>query len=521
MPVFPTYPGVYVEELPSGVRTIIGVATSITALVGKARRGPTDRPVRIQSFADYSRTFGGLWAESTMSYAVRHFFQNGGTDALIVRLVEGTAAAATVSIPRVGGGTVDLAAANEGEWGERLRAVVDYQTADPTDNTLFNLTIEELDAANQVVAREVHRNLRIDPAGARFLTAVLAGESSLARVAGPLSTTFTEIPTQSSTMFNSDGDDGADLGDGEYQGDPNLKTGIFRLEDADLFNLLCLPPPTFDDGDDISNAVWTDALDYCQDRRAILIVDPPASWDDTADAEGTGGVDGVGELRADIGGTAAAINAAVYFPRLLMPDPLQENRPREFAPCGAVAGLIARTDAQRGVWKAPAGIEASLSGVDELSYRLTDGENGRLNPLGLNCLRTFPVYGHVVWGARSLAGDDRLANQWKYLPVRRTALFIEETLYRGLQWVVFEPNDESLWAQIRLNVGAFMQDLFRKGAFQGSSPRQAYFVKCDSETTTQTDIDSGVVNILVGFAPLKPAEFVIIQIQQLAGQSQA
>jgi phage tail sheath protein FI len=201
-----------------------------------------------------------------------------------------------------------------------------------------------------------------------------------------------------------------------------------------------------------------------------------------------------------------------------MADPLQENHTEEFVPCGAVAGIYARTDAQRGVWKAPAGIEASLVGVRELSYRLTDEQNDRLNPLGLNCLRTFPVAGHVCWGARTLAGADRLNSEWKYVPVRRTALFIEESLYRGTQWAVFEPNSEPLWAQLRLNVGTFMQDLFRQGAFQGSSPREAYFVKCEKETTTQNDIDKGVVNILIGFAPLKPAEFVIIEIQQIAGQ---
>ena len=141
-----------------------------------------------------------------------------------------------------------------------------------------------------------------------------------------------------------------------------------------------------------------------------------------------------------------------------------------------------------------------------------------LNPLGINCLRTFPVYGNVCWGARTLDGADALASEWKYVPVRRFALFLEESLYRGTKWVVFEPNDEPLWAQIRLNVGAFMHNLFRQGAFQGTTPREAYLVKCDKETTTQTDINNGIVNILVGFAPLKPAEFVIIKIQQLAGQ---
>jgi len=201
-------------------------------------------------------------------------------------------------------------------------------------------------------------------------------------------------------------------------------------------------------------------------------------------------------------------------------NPLKDGQIDTFVPSGAVAGIFARTDAQRGVWKAPAGQEATLVGVVDLSVPLTDDENGELNPLGINCLRAFPIVGRVVWGARTLQGADQLASEWKYIPVRRTALFIEESLYRGTKWVVFEPNDESLWAQIRLNVGAFMHNLFRQGAFQGKSAREAYFVKCDSETTTQNDIDQGIVNILVGFAPLKPAEFVIIQIQQMAGQIQ-
>jgi hypothetical protein len=186
-----------------------------------------------------------------------------------------------------------------------------------------------------------------------------------------------------------------------------------------------------------------------------------------------------------------------------------------------MAGLYARTDGERGVFKAPAGIDAVLRGVTGLAFKLTDPENGVLNPLGLNSLRTFPVIGHVAWGARTLVGADQLASEWKYIPVRRLALFMEESLFRGTQFVVFEPNDEPLWAQIRLNVGAFMQNLFRQGAFQGTTPKQAYFVKVDSETTTQNDIDRGIVNIVVGFAPLKPAEFVIIKIQQIAGQTEA
>ena len=183
--------------------------------------------------------------------------------------------------------------------------------------------------------------------------------------------------------------------------------------------------------------------------------------------------------------------------------------------------MYAATDGSLGVWKAPAGINAALNTAQGLTYQLTDLENGLLNPLGMNCLRTFPVYGNVVWGARTLAGADTLASQWKYIPVRRAALYLEESLYRGLQWAVFEPNDEPLWSAIRLNVNSFMQTLFQKRAFQGQTPDEAYFVKCDSETTTQTDIDNGIVNVLVGFAPLQPAEFVVIQIEQLAGQAQS
>ena len=247
----------------------------------------------------------------------------------------------------------------------------------------------------------------------------------------------------------------------------------------------------------------------------MLLVDPPSNWNDKATA-----IEKFNDTAVDYVGTRSR-NAALFFPRIKQPNPLRENQIEEFVPCGAVAGVFARTDAQRGVWKAPAGLDATLIGVPQLEVVLTDGENGDLNPLGINCLRAFPIAGRVVSGARTLRGADQLADEYKYIPVRRTALFIEESLYRGLKWVVFEPNDEPLWAQIRLNVGAFMHNLFRQGAFQGTSPREAYFVKCDKESTTQNDINLGIVNIVVGFAPLKPAEFVIIKLQQMAGQVEA
>ncbi|WP_313494342.1 phage tail sheath subtilisin-like domain-containing protein, partial [Achromobacter animicus] len=289
-----------------------------------------------------------------------------------------------------------------------------------------------------------------------------------------------------------------------FIGSRALRQGLYALEDADIFNLLCLPAITH-------SGVLADAASYCEERRAFMIVDAPPTATDPA------------AMVAVANGTALpkSDHAAVYYPWTYVSDPLKNGKPRLAPPCGTVAGLYARTDGNRGVWKAPAGTDANLTGVISLAATLTDGENGSLNPLGVNCLRTFPVYGAVCWGARTLRGADQLTSEYKYVPVRRLALYLEESLYRGTQWVVFEPNDEPLWAQIRLNIGAFMNTLFRQGAFQGSSPREAYLVKCDRETTTQDDINRGVVNILVGFAPLKPAEFVVISIQQLAGQIQA
>ena len=309
-----------------------------------------------------------------------------------------------------------------------------------------------------------------------------------------------------------DGDDGGAPGFADYVGDPVQKTGFHALDPVDLFNLMLLPAD-HEVTDTVRRQLWGPASIYCQSRRAFLIVDPPDTWTDTqlrpAIVQNTADIN---DLRA----TVVKDHSAVFYPDLRFND---RGTIRSIGPSGAIAGLFARTDASRGVWKAPAGQEADLRGIVGLELKLTDLENGVLNKLGVNCLRTFPS-GFVSWGSRTLDGSDDLGSEWKYIPIRRLAMFIEESLYRGTQWVVFEPNDEPLWANIRLNVGVFMHQLFRQGAFQGSTPDQAYYVKCDAETTTQADRNLGIVNIEVGFAPLKPAEFVIITIQQIAGQLQ-
>jgi phage tail sheath protein FI len=549
MPVTTSYPGVYIEELPSGVHTITGVATSITAFVGRAQMGPVNVPTTINSFSDYDNIFGGLWANSMMSFAVNDFYQNGGSQGIIVRIAPDDASTASITLepnsvsppssPLASAyTTLVLEASSPGSWGNQLGVVIDLNTKNTADPTLFNLTALYMDpAGTQILASEKFLNLSIDPTSSRYVVTYLQQNSQLVAVkedpsnpgdyivpgVQPVATVATVLSPPSSPpqtkvlpQFMSGGGDGdLDITDMDIIGSPGAKLGLYALENTSLFNLLVIPPYNFSGGSavDVDQTVQAAAAAYVVGRRAFYIMDPPSSWTNLTSA-----LNGFSDVSANIG--ANSDHAALYFPMLVEANPLNDGQTQNFAPSGAMAGMYARIDGQRGVWKAPAGQETALTGVQGLSVLLTDPENGQLNPLGLNCLRSFPVIGRVIWGARTLQGADQLESQWKYIPVRRTALFIEQSLYQGTQWVVFEPNDDSLWAQIRLSVGSFMQSLFRQGAFQGTTPTTAYFVKCDSETTTQNDIDQGIVNIVVGFAPLQPAEFVIIQIQQMAGQLQ-
>lgn len=609
MPVTPTYPGVYIEELPSQVRTITAVSTSVTAFVGYTAKGPVDEAVTVTSFANYEQRFGGLASKSPVSYAVQQFFQGGGSIGVIVRVAANAKSAETTlqngsDSEQPAGDALVVRAKEPGRWGNALRVSVDYATPTPTETFTLRVggetfadvspsedhpryVVDVVNAGSELIevsAPEGGAIRRPDPNGTvsgafganipaipdadldvkirgledTFSTRVdgepktlvelaLALERALRAIADkPRSRTFgaarvTPMGKQLQVVSGSDdpgtvlefsgavstalnlnaspnvtayavgttvaGEDGGLPSSTDIVGSELRKTGIHALRDVEDVNLLCLPEVCEFKSVDAQVQVLAAAERLCEDKRMFLLVDSPTAWETLDDARG--GLPGLDPVRSD--------HAALYFPHLEQTDPLT-GRLRSFAPCGTVAGIMARTDSERGVWKAPAGTEARLTGTRALTVPLNDPENGLLNPLGVNCLRSFPVIGPVVWGARTLDGADLLASQWKYVPVRRLALMIEESLYRGTKWVVFEPNDEPLWAQIRLNVGAFMNSLFERGAFQGTSSREAYFVKCDKETTTQNDINSGIVNILVGFAPLKPAEFVIIKIEQLAGQ---
>lgn len=612
MPTHAGYPGVYIEELASSVRTIASVTTSVTAFVGHTRRGPLNTPVRITSFADFERRFGGLTSQSAVGYAVHQFFGNGGTVAVVVRVAKaGTGKAACVTLESTEGHSecpvLEVHAKEPGRWGSGLRLAVDHDTPRPGET--FNLQV--LDARG--TARESFTGLSMDPGHGRYAETAINSSSALIRVkvvdegrpdpSGTVSKPFSlELPDlnveltvkigeveREFTLYDPDcdgeapcdvtelalllerklralpdapgkhafagagvtafgrrlqvvagsidpddvvrflgecandlgleasvnppvfpltgGEDGAPPGPRDIIGSETGKTGLQALRDVDDVNLLSLPELASYESTDDMVTVLSAAERLCQERRIFLLVDSPTAW---------GSVDAA---RAGIGAFEAVRgnHAGLYFPQLQLTDPLT-GRLRSFPPSGALAGVIARTDSERGVWKAPAGTEARLAGVHSLTVKLTDRENGLLNPLGINCLRTFPVVGPVVWGARTLEGADALDSEWKYVPVRRLALYVEESLRRGLQWVVFEPNTEQLWQQIRLNASAYLHTLFEKGAFKGGTPRQAYFVKCDKDTTTEDDIANGIVNVVVGIAPVKPAEFVIVKIQQMAGQ---
>jgi len=508
MPATPADPGVHVTEDPSG-HTITGVPTAITAFVGRALRGPVDEPVPIAGLADFTRAFGPLWRESGLGYAVSDYYRNGGGPALVVRIAR-EAVTAELALD-----SLMLAAHGPGAWANRLQARVTHPSAAEaaeaaaaqglsTGDGLFSLEL----TLDDEVERFVHVSTSDGP---RRVDAVLA-TSRLARVKGAVPTDRPAArPPDDPYVVTTTGTDGVAPDAASYFPAGGGEGGVRSLLKADLVNILVLPPVTPDG--QVPDRVWADALAFARARRAFLIVDPPpAAAPDTV----------VGWITAGAGLSGVdARNAAAYFPRLREPDPLRDGGVVEVAASGAIAGLYARTDRTRGVWKAPAGLAAGLAGTLGPSISVTAAENGRLTGEGVNVIRALPGAGTVSWGARTLRGSDRPADDSRYVPVRRMALFLEESLSRGTRWAVFEPNDEPLWAQLRASVGAFLDDLFRRGAFQGATPREAYFVRCGRMTMTAQDLARGIVNIEVGFAPVRPAEFVVISLQQRSAANPA
>ena len=764
-----SYPGVYIQEIPSGFRAISGVATSIAAFVGMAKRGPLNLPTRVLGLKDYERIFSADTSQGEMTEQVRQFFINGGEQAFIVRIAQ-DAQPATVTLRNADGTVVmTLASRDAGLDANQIRARVDYNTSSP--ERTFNLTLfrETFDAngAPIVSVLETHAGLGMDPDGPRFAQTVVSQQSQLATAevdaAAVAAAATLEAFSASAALFADEaavvtamtnaiadaggtagrfrvkvGDapwltvefpsaglafaniatrindllaphttvqvaasvaangpliiradtaghdvlvdrapqldiaqalglgaaqggievgshaaarpapsglvsvlDGAAAGDlaallafggaakadfdtpgiggvrpftvpqadiaypapapgdmnegttdgrslrnirenleaiaiamstasddwrAEVHGhrlaivprfgdasagagatftsaDPDLSAANQLFDGAtaaraaeslgggddgsvpdeneydaayqqidervDLFNLLILPKSAADTGDPtIRSRLWGAASAFCQQQRAFLIADIEP------DAQTPDGV--LQELQAFRTGVVKD-HAGVWWPQVVIAS---NGVRKNIDPSGSIAGVMSRIDGSRGVWKAPAGLEADIRGVLGVSVPMSDAQNGVLNPQAVNAVRPFPS-GVTSWGARTMDGFDNSGNtDYRYVPVRRLALFIEESLLRGLKFAVFEPNDEPLWAQIRLSAGAFMNSLFRRGAFAGRTASDSYFVKADAETTTPQDQALGIVNVLVGFAPLRPAEFIVITLQQQAGQVQ-
>jgi phage tail sheath protein FI len=513
MPITPTYPGVYIEELPSNSHAITAAPTSIAVFVGYTHPFMTDPAylnvaTEIFSFKDYEDGFGGLYTsgvfESHVAYAVSQFFLNGGAVAYVVALPPSY---------------YDSTGANHGPAQNPAVSVgpLTFTGLQPVDLVAMSVTINNIQPPGNIADvsigygptfetyRKVNLGLTTDP---NFIVNRINGVSKLVTVQAPANSNFTAV------------------GQAALQTPPGVDptwttfsvddfTGVFQqdssLDKLPVFNLVLIPGVA-------DTTIWSEGLAFCERKLAFMIMDPPVQ--DTADGFGKN----LPLIFDDFQGSTIpkSTNGALYFPYINCGDPLTGNT-FPLPPSGSVAGLYATTDNNRGVWKAPAGLQTVVQntiGVIDTGD-MTDARQGTLNPIGVDCLRNVPGIGTVIWGARTLVAENTSQQQWEYVPVRRMALFLEQTLRANLTWVVFEPNDEPLWVAIRSSIESFMLSLFQQGAFQGKTPTDAFRVLCDSTTTTQQDIDTGRVNILVAFAPLKPAEFVVIQIAQLAGQSQS
>lgn len=520
-------PGVYIEEVSTGNKPIEGVATSTVGFLGVAERGPV-RPTLITSLSEYMRTFGKYVDGAYLTYGVEGFFQNGGKRCFVMRVVSGDNATAAASVAIA---DMQVRALGPGIWAnDRLAVKISrgglYDANNPQTQGLFKLTVmywdksvdlpvspplDPTDPANlmnpnlrQPTLLEQYDNLVADPQASNFYE----------RQVNPLSTLITLQRTGSAavnptalTMLDN-GNDGAALNLTDFTGDPGAppdqKRGLLALEEVDEIAILCSPDEHING---IQAGQIADRLvEQCErlkDRFAIL--QSPQ----------------IAPAIADHRPTIISKYAAYYYPWVRIVDPLSKQE-KEIPPGGHLAGIYARSDIERGVHKAPANEVIRGLLVDPqnpargLQLQITKGQQDILNPRGVNVLRNFPGRGNLVWGARTTTLDP----EWKYVNVRRLFIFVEESIEEATQWTVFEPNDEPLWVRLRESVSSFLTRLWMDGMLQGRTRDEAYFVRCDRTTMTQADIDNGRLIMLIGIAPVKPAEFVIFRIGQWAGGSE-
>jgi phage tail sheath protein FI len=568
MPVTPTFPGIYIQELASSTHTITASPTNIAVLIGYTHPLKTipsnfNKAYEIFGLQDYQRQFGGFLQSAAfasaidplpnppipsadpstsfgdMAQAVNQFFLNGGTQAYVVALQsqflsslvtqppgDPSIPAGSVSgaqSPPVGPLTFWAREITDDTFQMTVKVTpVNPSPGSPPESTTADIVItygpaQPPNATGPVSGTviETYRQVNLKPGDPNYVTTRINGVSALVWVtvvAGSPPPGAFSAGTQTLPAWLHASQWTSIAAPDDFTNQMQQDTDLDKVS---VFNIMVIPG--------VTNAfVLSNAVAFCERKRAFLVMDPPLN----ASADGT---DPKFPTTIQTAATTlpTSTNAGLYFPYLQSPNPLTglstdplTGNAYEIPPAATVAGVFATTDLSRGVWKAPAGFQATTNNTTGVAARgrMTDQRQGVLNPLGINCLRDFPNIGTAVFGARTTVTQTQ--EQWRYVSVRRMALFLEQTFYANLGWVVFEPNAQPLWSAITMSINSFMLGLFRQGAFQGDTPSQAFNVLCNSQTTTRADIDQGIVNIVVAFAPLKPAEFVIITLAQMAGQTQ-
>jgi len=507
----PTYlsPGVYVEEVDSGSRPIEGVGTAVAAFVGLAEDGPFNTPTLVANWTQYVTNFGGFVEGSYLAQSVYAYFQNGGGNCYVVRIGQeggsssGGGRRAITAGPQAMLGTYRIVALDAGT-GEGTLSVDIHAAEGEGAEGLFKLVVRQGD---QVL--EEYDRLNTGRGKANVATAVNA-TSKVIRIEETATGQSVEAPAPGNSVSLYSPPPPAAvpsprLGADDYVGDVAERTGFSGLEAIDEVTMVCVP--------DLMSAYQQGAIDaetvkavqlamiaHCELMgNRIAILDPPPGLN----------AQQIKEWRIDKAGYDSKY-AALYWPWVKAADP-STGKNIHMPPSGFMAGIWGRNDDTRGVHKAPA--NEVVRGAISLEVQITKNEHDLLNPVGINCLRAFPGRGIRVWGARTLSSDPA----WRYLNVRRLFNYLEESILNGTNWVVFEPNDDALWAKIRRTIAAFLVNEWRKGALFGLTPDEAFFVKCDRETNPAEGIDAGQVVCQIGVAPVKPAEFVIFQLSQFSG----
>lgn len=517
-------PGVYVEEVPSGIKPIEGVGTSTGAFVGRAIKGPVNQATLITNFTQFVTTFGGFYPDYYLPYAVQHFFAEGGTRCYVVRVYKPAGTDAGVANVELSAGpapALSVFATSPGKWGDSIEVEIGDPSFHPDDkdgeDPKFKLTVRLKDDNPSVQVVETYERLSMKERTSSglpnplYVEAQINPVSKYIRVKNPPDN-VTPPDKGTPKALGGGGDEGDPVAD-EYIGDKKAMSGLHAFDVVDNINIVAIPDlvaPKKDGSnkppDEIRQATIA-GFTYCQNRQDCFFVADTISGLSPQEAlaykQGT--------VTPFNGNAFNSTFGALYYPWIYVTDPLTGRR-KLFPPSGAVVGTYSATDVRRGVHKAPAGTEDGyLNTAADVERMITKGEHDTLNPEGINVIRKFPDAGIVIWGARTVSADP----EWRYVNVRRLFLFLEESIDEGTQWVVFEPNGPNLWARIVRNVSAFLRVQWLDGKLAGNTPEQAYFVQCDEETNPQESVDLGRVVTVIGVAPLKPAEFVIFRISQI------